>query len=542
MEQTIRLQEKVHPQWWYVFLADLRVRTSRFRFLGKFRFVLPFTMIILFIIQFILVITSELSTEFTDIFSTIINEGAFMAETIIAAFIIFTSFNSSISYFAQNTTMEELELISGSPISTRSYLFGKYLSMQINYLIFVPFIMIAQVEAARLAGMSINWFYLFFHFIALSVLFFSLSWLGLTLGPKAVFNVDKQKKGQRGTRDIRMMLLSLLVVFQFFIPIILAFFLTPEQFEIGFTYVPTGWFAKLSREIFLSQSIDLIPSIFGLLSILFGSIFLVLAYFRTNYSLNLENFEALTGQVSSNSKTPFAVKIIDKLPLPHKYSIKTFYLLSSRKNSLNRFVDISFVIGLISVTILGFIFQQYDWSNYIFLGAIVVGFILLTVSSTEGLQMLFGGKNTFLVSQSAPNGIRKMLIGKIIQLLFSYVIEIVCIAILLLIFHNNKLDAVLLILTIICGAFNGLMTGILSLSVAPFFETTDITSNPIRGLQIALPLNINLFLVGGIVIILVLIFQTIPFWVLFIILAIVFTGLGIIYFIIAEKLLLKFQT
>jgi len=146
MEQTIRLQEKVHPQWWYVFLADLRVRTSRFRFLGKFRFVLPFTMIILFIIQFILVITSELSTEFTDIFSTIINEGAFMAETIIAAFIIFTAFNSSISYFAQNTTMEELELISGSPISTRSYLFGKYLSMQINYLIFVPFIMIAQVE------------------------------------------------------------------------------------------------------------------------------------------------------------------------------------------------------------------------------------------------------------------------------------------------------------------------------------------------------------------------------------------------------------
>ncbi|MHA1557556.1 MAG: hypothetical protein ACTSPM_11560, partial [Candidatus Heimdallarchaeota archaeon] len=182
----------------------------------------------------------------------------------------------------------------------------------------------------------------------------------------------------------------------------------------------------------------------------------------------------------------------------------------------------------------GFIYDQYDWSNYIFVGAIVVGFFMLTISSTEGLQILFGGKNTFLVCQSAPNGIRKMLVGKTIQVLFSYAIEILCVAILLLIFHNDRLDAILLLLTIICGAFNGLMTGLLSLSVAPFFETTDITSNPIRGLQIALPLNINIFLVGGIVIILVLIFQTIPFWVLFLILAVVFTGLGMIYFIIAE--------
>ncbi len=542
MEKTIRFQEKVHPQWWYVFLADLRVRTSRFRFLGKFRFVLPFSMIILFIIQFILVITSEFSTEFSDTFSVIINEGAFIAETIITAFIIFTAFNSSISYFGQNTTVEELELISGSPISTRAYLFGKYLSMQINYLIFVPFIMIAQVEVAKLAGIGINWFYLFFHFAALTVLFFSLSWLGLTLGPKAVFNIDKQRKGQKGTRNIGSLLLSLLVVLQFFIPIILALVLTPEQFEIGFTYVPTGWFAKLAQEIFFSQSIDLIPSMFGLLAIFFGSIFLVIAYFRTNFSLNLENFEALTGEVSTNSKTPIAVKFIDKLPLPHKYSIKTFYLLNKRKNSLNRIVDIGFIIGLIGITIVGFIYDQYDWSNYIFIGAIVVGFFMLTISSTEGLQILFGGKNTFLVCQSAPNGIRKMLIGKTIQVLFSYAIEILCVTILLLIFHNDKLNAILLILAIICGAFNGLMTGLLSLSVAPFFETTDITSNPIRGLQIALPLNINIFLVGGIIIILVLIFQTIPFWVLFLILAVVFTGLGMTYFIIAEKLLLRFQS
>ncbi len=542
LEKTIRFQNKVHPQWWYVFLADLRVRTSRFRFLGKFRFALPFIMIVLFIIQFILVITSKFNTEFTDMFSFLLTEGAFMVETIIAAFVIFTAFNSSISFFGQNTTMEELELISGSPISTRSYLFGKYLSMQINYLIFVPFIMIAQVEVAKLAGMDINWFYLFFHFIVISVLFLSLSWLGLTLGPKVVFNIDKQRKGQKGARDIRSISLSMLVVFQFFIPIILAFLLTPEQFEIGFTYVPTGWYAKLAREIFFSRSIEIIPSVYGLLALLFGSLFLVVAYFRTNYSLNLENFEALTGGGSSNSKTPFVVKVIDKLPLPHKYSIKTFYLLSSRKNSLNRLVDIAFIIGLIGITIVGFLFEQYDWSKYVFLGAVVIGFILLTVSSTGGLQILFGGKNTFLVCQSAPNGIRKMLIGKIIQLLFSYTIEILSVAILLLIFHNSKLDALLLILVIICGAFNGVMTGVLSLSIAPFFETTDITSNPIRGLQIALPLNINMFLVGGIVIILVLIFQTIPFWLLFLILALIFVGLGIIYFIIAEKFLLRFQT
>ena len=542
MDETTSAKTRVYPQWWYVFLADLRVRTSRFRFLGKFRFALPFTMVFLFIIQFIFVIAGDFTDEFSSEITNLLIDGIFIVETIVAAFIIFTAFNTSVSYFSQNTTLEELELISGSPISTKSYLFGKYLSMQINNIIFIPFIMIAQVEVAKLAGLSINWFYFFLQFVALIVLFFSLSWLGLTLGPKAVFNVDKQRKGKKGVRDIRFLLLSLLVVFQFFVPIALATFLTPEQFELGFTFVPTGWFAKVAKEMFFSSTIDLVPSLFGLLAILFGSIFLVFAYFRTRYSLNLENFEALSGEDSTSSKTPIAVKIIDKLPLPEKYSVKTFYLLSSRKNSFNRLVDILFVVGAIGITIVAFILTQYDWSDYILYGSIIVGFFLITISSTEGLQILFGGKNTFLVCQSAPKGIRKMLYGKVLQLLFSYFLEILSIGVLLLVFHENKLNAILLILAITFGSFNGLMTGVLSLSIAPFFETSDITSNPIRGLQIALPLNINIFLASGIVIVLFVLIPTIQLWIIFLILSVTFAALGIAYFFIAEKLLLRFQT
>ena len=542
LEDIVYAENKVRPQWWYVFLTDLRVRTSRFRILGKFRFALPFTMVILFIIQFFAVLFGNTSTEFAIIINAFLADNMFKIETILASFIIFTAYNTSVSYFSQNTTMEELELISGSPISTKSYLFGKYLSMQINNIIFVPFIMIAHVEIAKLAGQTINWFYFFYLFVTLVVLFFSLSWLGLTLGPKAVFNVTKQQKGQRGVRDIKFILIGLFVVFQFFIPAGLSVVLSPELFEKVFTFIPSGWYAKVAKEMLYSNSIDLVPSLYGFAAICFGLIFLVFAYYRSRYSLNLENFEALSGEAVSNSKTPLVVKIMDKLPIPEKYSVKTFYLLSNRKSSINYLVDILFVVAAIGVTIVGLILTQYNWSNYVFIGGIIVGAMMLTMSSTEGLQLLFGGKNTFLVCQSAPKGIRKMLYGKVVQLLVSNLVEIFSISLVVLVFHNNIINALLLVVTIICGIFNGLMTGVVALAIAPFFETSDITSNPLRGLQIALPLNINLFLAGGVVIVMLVFFPTLPFWVIFLILSAMFTLLGIVYFFIAEKLLLRFQT
>ena len=531
------------PNWWYVFLADLRVRVSRFRFLKRFRYILPFVMLILFVTQFIILLTIEPSTtsDLIPDFQGFLDTWLFKIETIAISFLIFVAFNSSMSYFAQYTQISELEIISGSPISTRSYLFGKFLSLQVNNAIFTPFLMLAHLEIARLGGATVNWWYFIFYFIVISVLFYSISWLGITLGPKAVFKIKDGEDKQRN-KNIIPLWVSIVIALTFFVPIILAFILTPAQYELGFTFLPQGWFAILARGIFNTNTINLIPILFGLLTLLFSGIFLIFAYFRTNYNLNLENYEALSGSGSAKAKTPYILKILDKIPFPYNYSMRAFYLINSRKRTLTQLVDIFFLIAVVGIIISGFIFPDIDWSTYILYGSLGVGFFLFATASTDGLQILFGGKNTFLICQSAPKGIRKMLFGKVIQLMISNAVQYLGLALLLLIFHTNKLQAILVAILIFCAIFNGLTTGFLSLSIAPFFETSDITSNPIRGLQVALPLNINITIVGGLSAIVLFLLGFEFIWVVFIILIFYFLLSGMGYLLLAQKLLQRFET
>ncbi|MFW9923045.1 MAG: hypothetical protein ACFFDW_07120 [Candidatus Thorarchaeota archaeon] len=533
--------EKTRPQWWYVFLSDLRVRVSRFRFLKQFRYFLPFLLFILFFLQFFLMLLTTNDQILIEDFTTFSANWLFKIEVCITAFIIFIGFNSSLSYFAQNTEMSELEIISGSPISTRSYLFGKYMSLQTNNIFLTPILFIGHYQLSRMSGATINWWFLSFYFILITILFFSVSWLGITLGPKAVFNMKQQQEGKKDRRRMRTILLNLVVAIQFFVPLVLAFFLTPEQFELGFKFLPYGWFAEVGQAIYSTTTIDLIPTIFGLLTLLFSSIFVFVAFIRTNFSLNIENFESLMGDTGGKTRTPKAMKLIDKLPIPYKYSVRAFYLLDYRKNSFNRLVDYFFVLIGIGVIILGFVYPELDWSLYVFTGSLIAGLLLTAMASTEGLQILFNGKNTFLVCQSAPKGIRKLLYGKTIQVFMNYFIEFLVIAIVLLIFHTNKLNAILIAIMILCSIFSGLSIGIFSLSIAPFFETADITANPLRGLQIALPMNINFMATAGIVVLLVYLFHSIGYWLIFLILPFYFIGIALLFIYFAEKLLIRFQ-
>lgn len=544
LENTeLRKPKKALPNWWYVFLADLRVRVSRFRFLKGFRYLLPFLMLILFIIQFVILIVLESSSpsDLIPNFQNFLDEWLFKIECIAISFLIFVGFNSSMSYLAQYTQISELEIVSGSPISTRSFLFGKFLSLQISNIIFTPFIMLGHLELARMGGATVNWWNFAFYFVTISVLFYSISWLGITLGPKAVFKA-RDDDTQQKSRNIVPFWVSLIIVLVFFTPIILAFLLSAAQYELVFTFLPQGWFAILARDIFDSPTIDLIPSLFGLLTILFSGIFLVIAYFRTNVNLNLENFESLSGTSSAKAKIPLLMRIFDKLPLPYKSSVRTFYLINHRKRAFTQLVDIFFLIAVVGITICGFIFNEIDWSSYILYGSLAVGFFLFATASTDGLQILFGAKNTFLISQSAPNGIRKMLFGKVIQMMISNAIQYLGLGLLLLIFHANKLRAILVAILIFFAIFNGLATGFFSLSIAPFFETSDITANPIRGLQIALPLNINLTVIGGLAAIVIFILGFELLWVGLIILIVYFILSGLGFLFLAEKLLQRFET
>ena len=533
---------RTKPSWWCVFIADLRIRVSRFHFLGKFRYIMPFLLVILFLIQFIVMIIlyrvsegkviSEIALYFDDYL--------FKVEASIISFLIFLGFNSSVGYFASHTEKSELEIISSSPISTRSYLFGKFLGIQLNNLIFIPVIIFGHFEISRLAGIPINWFYLIFYSITITVLYFALCWLGLTIGPRYVVKTANSNKRTGRRLDITTWI-SLIVSLQFTISLILAFVLDANLFQKIFTYLPQGWFAKVGAEAFNGPAITLVPSLFGLLALAFGSIFVVITHFRLKYSLDLENFEALTGNKSMKTHTPYTLKIIDKLKFPYKFSFRTFYLLNYRKTIMNRIIDYIFILSTIGIIIVGLLFDQYDWSTYVFYGAIGVASFSIFYSAIDGLQLLFGSRNTFLVSQSAPNGIRKMLIGKVLQTLYSYSIEYICLFILLMVFHANKLNAFLISVTIIVATFNGLTLGLLSLSIAPFFETSDISSNPLRGLQLTLPLNISFVFTGGLIAGLTLALWPNLIWLLILLLMIFEVGTGIGYLFLADKLFQRFQ-
>ncbi|MHA1125516.1 MAG: hypothetical protein ACTSO7_04225 [Candidatus Heimdallarchaeota archaeon] len=533
---------KIRPSWWHVFVADLRIRVSRFRFLGKFKFIMPFLLVIIFFIQFILFIALNAISESSTMseLALYFDDYLFKVEASIISFLIFLGFSSSVSYFATHTEKSELEIISSSPISTKSYLFGKFLSIQINNLIFIPVIIFGHFQIGRLAGIPINWFYLIFYALAISVLYFSLCWLGLTIGPRFVVKTANQSK-EMGRRMDRTTLFNLFVALQFTISLILVIVLDADLFRRIFIFLPQGWFAVLGSETFLSTNITLIPSLFGLLAIAFGSIFVVITHFRLKYSLDLENIASLTGGKSMKTHTPKALKIIDKLKLPYNYSFRTFYLINYRKSIVNRIVDYIFILATIGIIIVGLLFDQYDWSTYVFFGAIGVAAFSIFYAAIDGVQLLFGGRNTFLVSQSAPNGIRKMLSGKVMQMLYTYSIEYICIFILLMVFQTNKLNAFLMTATIIAATFSGLTLGLLSLSIAPFFETSDISSNPLRGLQLTLPLNVSFVYTGGIIVGFYMAFWPHLSWLLFLLLLIFEVASGIGYFFLADKLFQRFQ-
>ncbi|MHA1924113.1 MAG: hypothetical protein ACTSVP_13655 [Candidatus Heimdallarchaeota archaeon] len=533
---------RTRPAWWHVFVADLRIRVSRFRFLGKFRFIMPFLLVIIFFIQFILFVALNAITESSTIseIALYFDDYLFKAEVAIIAFLIFLGFNSSVGYFASHTEKSELEVISSSPISTRSYLFGKFLSVQLNNLIFIPVIIFGHFQISRLAGIPINWFFLIFYALTITVLYFALTWLGLTLGPRFVVKTANQNKKMRRRLD-KTSWISIIVSLQFTITLILAIILDKDIFQKVFYYLPHGWYAIVGSQAFTGPTITLIPSLFGLLALAFGSIFVLITHFRLKYSLDLENFEALTGDKSMKTHTPFALKIIDKLKLPYNYSFRTFYLLNYRKTIMNRIVDYVFILATIGIIIVGLLFDQYDWSTYVFFGAIGVAAFSIFYSAIDGVQLLFGGRNTFLVSQSAPKGIRKMLIGKVMQMLYSYSIEYICIFILLMVFQTNRLHAFLMTITIIAATFNGLTLGLLSLSIAPFFETSDISSNPLRGLQLTLPLNISFVYTGGIIYGFYIAFWPQLGWLLFLLLFIFELASGIGYLFLADRLFRRFQ-
>ena len=204
-------------------------------------------------------------------------------------------------------------------------------------------------------------------------------------------------------------------------------------------------------------------------------------------------------------------------------------------------VDYIFILATIGILIVGLLFDQYNWSAYVFFGAIGVAGFSIFYSAIDGVQLLFGGRNTFLVSQSAPKGIRKMLIGKVMQMLYSYSIEYICLFILLMVFQTNKLHAFLMSITIVAATFNGLTLGLLSLSIAPFFETSDIASNPLRGLQLTLPLNISFVITGAIVVGFYYAFWPHLSWLLFLLLFLFELLSGIGYLFLADKLFQRFQ-
>jgi hypothetical protein len=503
---------------------------------------MPFLLVIIFFIQFILTVILYSISESSTVsqIALYFDDYVFKVEAAIIAFLIFLGFNSSVGYFASHTEKSELEVISSSPISTRSYLFGKFLSIQLNNLIFVPVIIFGHFQISRLAGIPINWFFMIFYAIVISVLYFALCWLGLTLGPRMVVKTANQNKKMRRRID-KTTWISIFVSLQFTIVLILAIVLDKDIFQKVFTYLPHGWFAILGSEVFNSSAITLIPSLFGLLALAFSSIFVVLTHFRLKYSLDLENFEALTGDKSMKTHTPFLLKFIDKLKLPYNYSFRTFYLMNYRQTIMNRIVDYIFILATIGILIVGLLFDQYNWSAYVFYGAIGVAGFSVFYSAIDGVQLLFGGRNTFLVSQSAPKGIRKMLIGKVMQMLYSYGIEYICLFILLMVFQTNKLHAFLMAITIIAATFNGLTLGLLSLSIAPFFETSDISSNPLRGLQLTLPLNISFVYTGAIVAGFYYAFWPNLGWLLFLLLFIFELLSGIGYLFLADRLFQRFQ-
>lgn len=532
------------PKWWYVFLTDLRVRLSRFRFLGKFRYILPFILLGLISIQFIvlLIYTRNITEPIIDNLDIYIQDWILKIDTIISAFLLFMAFNSSIDYFTRYTEISEIEIISGSPISSRSYLFGKFLSIQLNNFVFIPIIILLHIELALFAAVEINWLYLFLYSIAIAILMLSVSWLGITIGPKALFKIKSGNIDETKKRNPYSFWLGLIIAIQFFAPVICAIILEPEMFEKVFQYIPYGWFGIIGKETFNPILSNPLALLFGFLAIFFGLIFVIFAYYRTRFSLNLEDFEAATTKGITKNITPWGVKIINKIPLPHKYSIKTFYLINQRKSLFNRISDIFFLLVTIGIFVLGFVIKSLDWSTYVFYGSIAVGYFLMTYASIDGIQILLGGKNVFLICKSAPNGIRKMFLGKIMQILISYGIEIVCISILLFTFHQNRLIAFLMVITIISAIFNGIIVGLLSLSIAPFFEAADLTSNPFRGLQLALPMNLSMGVIGGVVFTVITLLGVSFLWVIFLILISYYLLSGIGMFYLAEVLMQRYET
>ncbi|NHK29847.1 MAG: hypothetical protein FK730_00750 [Asgard group archaeon] len=532
------------PKWWFVFLTDLRVRLSRFRFLGKFRYFMPFIMLGLIAIQFIvlLIYTRNITEPLIDNLDVFIEDWILKIDAIVSSFIFFMAFNSSIDYFTRYTEISEIEIISGSPISSRSYLFGKFLSIQLNNFVFIPIIILLHIELAIFAAVEINWLYLFFFSVAITVLMLSVSWLGITIGPKALFRMKKSNIEDPKKKSAYPFWLGLIISIQFFAPMICAISLEPDIFERVFQYIPYGWFGIIGNEIFNPVESNSFALLFGFLAIFFGLIFVIFAYYRTRFSLNLEDFEAVSSKGITKNITPWGLRILNKVPLPYKYSIKTFYLINQRKSLFNRISDIFFILVTIGVFVLGFVIKSIDWSTYIFFGSIAVGYFLMTYASIDGIQILLGGRNVFLISKSAPKGIRKMFLGKIMQIMISYIIEIICICILLFTFHQDRIIALLMTITVISAIFNGIVVGLFALSIAPFFETADLTSNPLRGLQLALPMNVSMGIIAGVVITVITFLGLGYLWLIFLVLIIYYLLSGIGLFFSAEKLIQRYET
>lgn len=532
------------PKWCHVFKADLKIRVSRFRFLGKFRYALPFLPLVLFLVQFAIVFIYPINTNsFLSVeLASLLKEAIFQINAVFIGVVILISFNSSLNYFASYTEPAELEIISSSPISTRSYLVGKYITSMINNFILIPVIMLGQLELARLAGLTLHWLYFLIYLIAITILVFSLSWIAITIAPRAVHRLKSTNNNQRQNNRIIPLWVGLLVLIQFVAPFICGTFLSKELFRKIFIFIPHGWFAETATYMFEAETIQLSPILFGLGAIIFSLIFVVISFFTTNFNLNLEDYEKITHKTKTDVSLPRLLPLFEKIPLPYKYSAKAFYLDNYRKRSFDWIMDIFYFLAFVGIIVARFVFPYYNWSLIFIYAAFFFSIFKNSVAAMDGMQLLFGAKNTFLLAQSAPNGIRKMLAGKFIQSLLSNLKTIIPAGIIVIVFVDNKLLATLFAFVFLAATFNGLAVGLFGLSIAPFFETSDITSNPIRGFQLMIPLNVNITLGAGVLgVAIPFLWETVAWLVPLIALVYLIIG-GIIAFLFAEKLLKRFET
>ncbi|MHA1409815.1 MAG: hypothetical protein ACTSQY_05860 [Candidatus Odinarchaeia archaeon] len=453
------------PSWKVIAKNEFKILTSRFNnhrtalIIGLFSFSCAYLLIIPIFIPWLLnafLIGTPLLDFLIEYLPTLL--------ILVFMGIFIYSLLLPLSNTIQDIQKGQLEIIISSPIKPQHILFGIFIGRMFLYMLFI--IIVGVPLFSLLAALTTPPFiFILLSIAVLVLLFFVGGWIGTLISASLQSKLSKLSRG----RDIGR---AITFVFSFVIFILfysIFFFIESLQGSLVFNSViqilPSTWVSNIVTGLLLGAPTLLSPLLSGVILLVFSFSVLFLGYKLAGRIYTLEPPQATVQRVEGEN---IFFRVVRKL-IPGSLSTVT---VTQIKDFTRRLENVAKIGYASAITLVIAIVQAFSSATilefFIFFTPIIFAQIII---SMLGSDFTVKGRDKLWIYKKSPNGVLRLIQGKILQLI------IITVPVSVLILSLSSMIAVLslpnLLITVGLGIFFVIVFSILVVgifSINPVFN------------------------------------------------------------------------